>query len=859
MALRDWRSGEMRLLMAAVFLAVTALCAVGFFADRLSSSLVRDAQQLMGGDVVLVSDQPLPDDFMQQAQALGLRTTHMSIFASMARAAGSLDAANEDDALGVVRLVTVKVVDDAYPLLGVLQVQAGLEEPVQQLVHGPAAGEVWISPELLVSLDIQVGDSLMLGDAALRVAQLIVIEPDRGTGGFMASLSPRVLMNVADLSATALVQPASRISYRFALAGDDVAKVKEFEQWAALRIQGKGSEQGGANAGIAMRGVHMEHLKDGQPAMQKTLERAQKFLNLVALLSALLSAVAVAITARDFARRHLDDCAMLRVLGLSQARIAFIYMFEFGIAGVVACVTGVMAGYGLHYVFVAMLAQFLGQDLPAAGGILALFGLGVGMTLLVTFGLPPVLQLSRVPPLRVLRRDTGGLRPAALSVLLVGTFGFMVLLMVVSGDVVLGAITVGGFAAAVLVFAGLAYGVLLLIRPLAVSVRIPVWLRLAVRSLTARPVVLVTQVSALAIGLLALILLVLLRTDLIGSWQQATPSDAPDRFVINIMPDQVDAFQEALRAARVENYDWYPMVRGRLVAINNKPVNLDDYPDERTRRLVDREFNLSYAAQLPAHNVVVQGKWQEEMYAADRGEEFNGASIEADLAQRLGLHVGDSLRFDVAGAMLERPVTSVRKLDWSSMRVNFFVLYPQAQLPGYSETYITAFKAPAGDVRFDDRLAQSFPNVTSINVSATLMQIQQMLGQVSKAVEFLFAFSLVAGLIVLYAAIAATREQRAHDFAVMRALGASNTLLQRVQRAELMGTGAIAGGVAAVVALGIAGALAHFVFDFIWAPPWWVPVAGVLAGLLLAWLAGWLSLRAVLGRPVIEVLRSSQY
>jgi len=339
----------------------------------------------------------------------------------------------------------------------------------------------------------------------------------------------------------------------------------------------------------------------------------------------------------------------------------------------------------------------------------------------------------------------------------------------------------------------------------------------------------------------------LLRTDLISSWQQATPPDAPNRFVINIMPDQAQAFQQRLHEAGVKDYDWYPMIRGRLVAVNDEPVNLDHYADDRARRLVDREFNLSYASQLPLHNQVVAGQWV--------ADEADGTSVESGLMDTLGLKLGDTLRFDVAGVLLERRITSVRQLDWSSMHVNFFVMYPQAQMPQYPETYITAFRAP-DDLRFDDQLSRDFPNITNVNISAMLMQIQQVLGQVIRAVEFLFAFSLLAGLIVLFAAIAATREQRAHDFAIMRALGASNKLLQKVQNAELMGTGAIAGLVASLVAMVIAGALARYAFDFVWTPPWWAPAGGLLAGIVLAWLAGWLSLRSVLKRPVIQTLRT---
>jgi putative ABC transport system permease protein len=369
---------------------------------------------------------------------------------------------------------------------------------------------------------------------------------------------------------------------------------------------------------------------------------------------------------------------------------------------------------------------------------------------------------------------------------------------------------------------------------------------LATRQIAARPAFAVLQVSALSVGLLALVLLVLLRTDLIAAWRRATPPDAPNRFVINVQPEQGEAFRERLRASGVDSFDWYPMIRGRLVAINGKSVKAEDFADERARRLVDREFNLSNAADLPPHNELSAGRWQ--------AEEAGAISVEDGLAQTLGLALGDTLRFDIAGLPVEGRIASLRKVDWGSMRVNFFVMFPRAELPGVPTSYIAAFHAPASP-GFDNALSRDFPNITNVDVSASIAQVQAVLDQVIRAVEFLFGFTLAAGMVVLFAAVAATRELRAREFAVMRALGASASLLARVQRAELLGVGALAGLLASAAAMGVGWALARYVFDFSWNPSHWVPLAGSVAGALLALAAGWWGLRDVLRRPVIDTLR----
>jgi putative ABC transport system permease protein len=822
---RDLRAGELRLLIVAVTLAVAALTAVGFFADRLKGGLARDARQLLGGDAVVVSDTPTPRAFVERAAQHGLQSVTTLVFPSMGRA--------PEERGGASRLVGLKVVPAGYPLRGSLQVTANPDTSGQATRDVPARGEAWVDPPLLEALQLKLGDTLLLGDARLKIARIITVEPDRGATGFL-NFAPRVMIHADDLAGTKLVQPASRISYRFAVAGRD-RDVARFSDWAVAEAK-KGE----------VRGVRVESLEGGRPEMRQTMDRAEKFLNLVALLAALLSAVAVALAARGFATRHLDDCAMLRVLGQSQRTIALAYAWEFALIGLAASLAGVLAGFAVHFVFVALLGGLVETALPAPGIWPVLFGVGMGLTLLFAFGLPPVLQLAQVPPLRVIRRDVGNLKPASLLVLGIGVAGFAALLLAASSDLKLGSIAVGGFAGAVLVFAGLSWLAVKGLRRVVNEATAPRWLVLATRQIGARPAYAVVQTSALAVGLLALVLLVLLRTDLIASWRQATPPDAPNRFVINVMPEQSGAFVDKLRGAGVQRLDWYPMFRGRLVAVNGRSVSPDDYVEDRARRLVDREFNLSHAAQQPSHNTVVAGQWQ--------AEEAGAVSVEEGIATTLGLKLGDTLRFDVAGVQSEAKITSLRKVDWSSMRANFFVMYPVSRLPDVPVTYMGSFRAP-DKKGFDNELVRSFPNITNVDMTATITQVQGVLDKVIRAVEFLFGFTLAAGVVVLFAAVTATREERAKEFAIMRAVGARGDLLRQVQRAELAGVGLLAGFLASIVASIVGWGLAKYAFDFNWTASPLVPLAGSLAGAVLALAAGWWGLREVLNRPVVETLR----
>ena len=840
---RDARAGELRLLFVAVLLGVAALSSVGFLADRIEAGLQRDARQLLGGDAVLVSDHAFDLQVLAQVAQTGVRAVTTLSFPTMARSGTVQD--------GSSRLVALKAVTEGYPLRGQLTIlpppgtpqdkpalvtnldnATDYDRPGAATTRLPQPGEVWAEPSLLQALEIQPGDAISLGERSFKISEVLVSEPDRGAG-FM-NFAPRVMMNQADLPSTRLVQAASRINWRMAVIGTP-AQVAQFVDWAQNHVKQ-----------ADVHGMRLETLEAGRPEMRQTLDRAEKFLHLVALLAALLSAVAVALAARAFAAGHLDECAMLRVLGQSQQAILRVYMGEFLLVGVAASVCGLAAGFGLHQVFVQLLAGLVETGLPPPGWMTFWQGLGSGLTLLLAFGLPPVLQLAQVPALRVIRRDLGPLRAASVSVFFLGLAGFAALLLNASRDLSLGLMVVGGFASAALVFAAMAWLAIQGLRLWVGRAGVPTWLRMATRQICARPGYTVVQISALSVGLLALLLLVLLRTDLVESWRNATPADAPNRFVINIQPDQAQDFLDTVHQAGVDHMDWYPMLRARLIEVNGKAVRPADYTDERAQRLIEREFNVSHTAQAPAHNQIVQGRWQPD--------EANAISMEEGIAKTLKLKLGDELLFEFAGQRQAARITSLRRVDWTSMRANFFAMYPLAQMPGLPVTYIAAYRAPASK-SFDNELVNRFPNVTNVDMGNTINQVQKVLSQVISAVEFLFGFTLAAGLVVLFATVTATREERAREYAVLRALGAGNHLLKQVQTAELLGVGALSGALAALVAMLMGWGLAFYVFEFHWRASPWVLLGGVATGALLAWAAGWWGLREVLQRPVVQTLR----
>ncbi len=829
MTARDWRAGELTMLLLALVLAVAALSSVGFLADRLHQGLERDARRMIAADFIVRADHPVDAQFAQQAKSLGLDTATTAIFPSMI---------NSTTAQPVSRLAAVKAVSPGYPLRGALRIAPAPGAPDYAAHAIPPPGTVWVDQQLLDTLKVHVGDKVKVGGRDFTIGAIITRELDRGFA--FVNFSPRLMLNADDLASTGLIAYGSRVTYRLLVAGTD-STVDSFATWAHARVDGG-----------KMRGVALESLQDGQPQVRQTLDRASHFLTLVSLLTALLAAVAIAMAAHRYMRRHLDSCAAMRCLGVSQRTLRALFTLEFVGLGLIGGALGVALGFAGHLALLKWLGSLIDVALPYPSAWPALEGIAAGLVLLLGFALPPLLPLTRVPPVRVLRRDWGDASRTAWAAYALGIALFAGLLVIAAGELKLGGIVAGGFAGGLLVFACIAraalWGSARVVR--SERVKAGVGWRYALASLERRSNASALQITALGIGLMCLLLIAMTRNDLIEGWRKSTPPDAPNEFIIDIQPDQRDAVTHYLATHGFADTELSPMVRGRLIAINGKPVNPDSYKSEDARRLVDREFNLSYTTQLPDDNRIVAGNW----YGASNEPQI---SIEQGLAKVIGVKPGDVLRFDVTGLQVDAPVTSVRKLDWGSFKVNFFVLMPPVALRDFPATFITSFHVPSAQRTAIDGLIGVYPNLTAIDTGPILAQVQQVMEQVIGAVQFLFLFTLVAGVLVLYAALAGTRDERMRESALLRALGASHRQVRAVQIAEFVAVGALSGLMAALGAQLIGWVLATRVFDFPLAfNPWLLP-AGIAAGIACAGLGGWLSLRHVLMRPALQSLRDA--
>ncbi|MEY2633762.1 MAG: hypothetical protein RIR00_2416 [Pseudomonadota bacterium] len=812
---RELRSGELRLLALALLLAVSAVSAVAFFSDRVAGALEREARQLLGADLLLSSDHPWSDNLRQRIAAHGLALAETANFPSMVLAGERL------------QLVEVKAVGPAYPLRGRLQHRAA-DGSLQPASGIPAPGSAWIDPQLRRKLDLPADGRLQLGRLNLAVSAEIAQEPDRGVNLF--AMAPRLLLNLADLPGSGLVRPGSRITYRLQVAGDEAA-LRAFRQEVEPQLG---------------RGERIEGVRDARPEMRAALERAQKFLGLSSLLTVVLAAVAVALAARRYLQRHLDACALLRCLGLTQSRLLRLHLAQFLAVALLAAVLGTLLGYAGHFVLLSSLSALLEFPFPPAGLLPWLLGPALALVLLLGFALPPLLQLRRVPTLRVLRRELGPPQPGLLGAHGLGLALLAGLLYLVAGDSRLWAWTLGGLLVALLVFALLAR---LLVRLLARLGRGPRfdWRR-GLAALERRPWAAAAQIVALGLGLMALLLLTVTRGELLAAWQHSLPADAPNHFIINIQGEQLPALRPRFSAAGLDARFW-PMVRARLRQVDGQPVSAANYPDDpRAQRLVEREFNLSWSADLPEGNRLVTGRWF-------LPGETDALSLEEGLARTLGLQVGQQLLFEVAGQSRRLTIVGLRKLEWESLRANFFVLTPPGVLDTLPANYLTSFYLPPERASFTNALVRDFPNLTVVDTAALIQQLNELIGQVARAIEFVFLFTLAAGLLVLYAALLAVLDERRREIALLRALGASRRQVRASLYAEIAALGGTAGLIAAAATALVGQVLAHKAFELDLPPQVWLLPAATLLGAALSLLVAHLALQSLLRRPPLGVLR----
>jgi len=813
---RDLRSSELIALLVALTLSVAALSSVSFLADRMQRAFQFDARQLLAADLLLVSDQPLPERFIREAVDRQLNSAQTVVFPSMATVGAQS------------KLASLKAVTSAYPLRGSLQVS-----PSQTNLTPPAAS-VWVDPAMLNALKAKVGDQMLLGDKTFLISGILERELDRGAG-FM-NFAPRVMMSLDDLQSTGLIGLGSRVTYRLLLAGNDQA-IAEYEKWATQWIESEG-----------LRGMRIETLENAQPTMRKTLERAERFLSLVALLTAMVAAVAIALSARRYVLKQADVCAVMKCLGASQRTILVNQIKVLGALCLSAALMGAAIAYGVQEILIRILGNLIFANLPVISLWPLTWSILFSSCLLIGFAGPPLFSLVMISPVRLIRKELGSVNIKALWVALFGMITCLVLIAIAAQDLKLAAWVAISFTLAVTLFAIVSWSSLRLL-----NLGFSRWstksfaLRFALTAQARRAGFAVMQITALGIALMALLLILLLRQDLLVTWQGNIPVDAPNRFMINIQEDQKLGITQSLLGAGVANPSFSPMVRARLVEVNGKAIGPNDYVDENARRLVDREFNLSYTEQLPDGNRITSGKWIEGTAPQ--------VSLEAGIAKTLKLKLGDQMTFELAGEKVTAPITSLRKLDWSSMKVNFFVIMPPAMLAEMPQSWITSYYQSSAIEGLDYQLAQSYPNLTIVDVATSLQQIQDVLDRLSSVLGLLFAFTIAAAILVLVAAIAATQDERFRSAALLKAVGASRALLRKIALAELLIIGVLSGTLAGLAAGIAAWALGRFVLEIEFNAFAQSLAMGIIFGVAACLLAGYRFQRKIQTTTAMECLR----
>ena len=828
--LRDLKAGDIRILIAALTLAVIAVTAVGFITDRAERALAIEANRLLGGDAVVRGDAPVTGAVRAAANATGLRRTETIELDSMIRVG--------DGAQAAPRLGELRALGAGFPLRGsfrIVDADARGRNHERDADGIPQVGTVWMSRAGADTLDASLGDVIAIGDSRLRLAALVVQEPDASLDYF--NVAPKVFLNISDLAATGLVQQGSRIRYRLVIAGDASA-VERFVNTVQPALG---------------RGQRLETIGEARPEIRSALDRAGRFLDLAALVSVVLAAVAVAMAARRHSERHLSGAAVMRCLGASQRTLVGIHVGEMLLLGVFASALGVVIAFGLQWLVGGWLERSLALSIPPAGWLPALQGLGVGMVVLLAFGAPPVLSLRRVSALRVLRRDLDATEPSAWLVALTGFAGMAALLWWKAGSAALGGAMLLGIGATLAVLATLAWLLIVVVRRLRSRLRGS--LRYGLANVSRRPASSIAQVSALGLGLMALLLLTFVRTDLLDRWQLSLAADAPNRFIINVQREQVQPLQTFMAVQGLAAPTLYPMIRGRLVAHNGKPASgaTIQSDDPSAQRRAEREFNLSSAAVLRDDNKIAAGRfWGAGVLQTPE------ISVEERFAESLGWKLGDRIAFDIAGQRFEAAITSLRSVDWESFRPNFFVIASPGALDAYPASYITAVSVPPTKTRFTADVVERFPNLSVIDVDAVLKQVRGTADQVSKVVQVVFWFSLAAGVLVLLAAISASQDERLLEGGVMRVLGGSRRQLRLAQASEFAAIGLLSGLVAAIAASILSGVVATRVFDLPWQANWTLAAVGGGLGMLAALAAGLFATRRVLDAPPSVTLRELQ-
>jgi putative ABC transport system permease protein len=818
---REWRSGELRVLVIALLVAVSGISAVGFFVDRMERAMESRASVLLAADLLVTSRDVIPEELERKANRLGLETARTLTTRSVVVTGDNM------------ALTEVKAVTPGYPLRGELREAQSAFGEDQAATSIPSAGTAWLEGRLLATLGLEVGDAFNLGAQSFVIDRVITVEPDRG--GDLFSIAPRVMINMADLAATSLVQPGSRVRHRLLFAGPGPLVTN----W-----RGELSEQITDN-------MQIQGVRTARPELRRALERAGQFLGLAALVGVMLAGAAIAVSASRHADRHLDTAALMRCFGAQQATVVRIYGLQLVMLALGAGLVGSLLGYLGQFGLAELIGGLVVKDLPAAGVTPVAAGMAVAIVTLGGFGVPPLARLRNVPPARVLRRDLGGVPLPAWAMYGASFVALSLIAWWQAGYWLLAALVVGGTLGTLVT---LALGALALVKTATLMrSRLGPAGRFAIAGLSRRKAASVVQVVAFGLGMLALMLLALVRGSLLDEWRNALPDNAPNFFLINIAPDEVDSLSAFMVERGIEPAEFHPFIRARITALNGEPFDSETFDDPRAKRLGAREHNLSFSTEKPGHNEIVDGQWWDTSPSASAAE----FSVEARIANTLNLKLGDKLTFHVAGVDVEGTLTSTRTVDWESFKINFFFIGHPDLLQGQPSTYATSFHLDPDKRQVLADVVRQFPSVTVMDVDSLMTQVRGIMNHASTGIEYVFGFTLLAGLMVMLATIQSTLDDRRRESAVLRTLGARRKLLVNALLIEFALLGALAGILSGVAANAVAIVIADQIFGFSLSMQPQMLLIGVVVGSIGVAFAGYLGTRSVLNQPPLWTLRET--
>ena len=824
MLARDWHAGEWRVLLISLVLAVGSISTVGLFADRVRQALQQEAHGLLGADLRVTSIRPIPQSYKDVALQNKLNIVTTATFPSM--------VSSDDENI----LCEVQAVEERYPLRGEILIFNSTDilpttngDPAGHIASGgPSRGTLWADERLMRRMSVKVGDTLKVGLLSFRLSARIVKDVDQAVS--FASIAPRVYINKDDLHATGLEKAGSRINYRLLVSGE----VKQIEHFRT-RINAK-----------IKPGEKLEDVGDARPEIRQAMERAEHFLGLAALMAFVLAGIAMALAARQFISRHLDSCAVLRCLGATQVQVLMIFLYQFLLLGVIAVMLGGIIGWAVQSSLVQSIEALRDANLPAPGWIPLLQSGISGMALLLGFTFLPLWQLKSVSPLRVIRRELGIPSANTNLVYVTGSGVLCLLFLWQAGSIKLGITVLAGLVAGLFLFGIVAWS------SLRILAAFPLGNRHIFANLSRHGRGNAVQIVALSLGGMSLLLLTLVRTELLQNWRERLPLDAPNRYILNIQQDQREQVKEFFKKHSLSPPSLFPMVRGRLVAINNINIKSEDYPDPRSRALVERETNLSWSETIPDGNQLTQGKWWSSESSAVKP--VYEISLEEGFAKTLNIAVDDILTYDITGSELTTKVVNLRKLRWDSMQVNFFVITPPGLLEKFPGTFLSSFYLPPDKINAGDQLLKLFPNLLVFDTEAIITQVRHIMDQIAQTLGAVFMFTLLSGLAVLYAALLATQDERIYQTAIMRTLGADSRYLLRQHLTEFAVLGALGGLFAAVGSATLGWILAKYILEIPFTPTADLWLIGIGGGMVTVMTAGWLVTRKAIKMPPLQVL-----